>query len=137
MTWMPPWSHSYRATAGRSTNAPARRDQPKRRPAGRARQRQTPRPSYVRLLYTAGTVLAATWLPGVLGAAPGLESLGWWGRESGYLGLSWLVPAFLIGIAADRAVRRASRRWHTAAGWLACLGSASLLLVGAAQIIGG
>jgi hypothetical protein len=88
------------------------------------------------LLFTAGVVLAATWLPGILGAVPGLGELGWWGRESGYLGLSWLIPAFLIGIAADRATRHAGFAWHRATGLLAWFAAAIVLLVGAAQIIG-
>jgi hypothetical protein len=91
----------------------------------------------VRLLVTAGVVLAATWIPGMLGDLPGMGRLGWWGTESGYLGLSWLVPAFLIGIAADRAARRAGLPWPRAAGWLAWLVSTIVLLLGAAQIIGG
>jgi hypothetical protein len=73
----------------------------------------------------------------VLGYLPGLEALGAWGRESGYLGLSWLVPASLIGIAADRITRHGGVPRHTAAGWLAGIASATVLLVGAAQIIGG
>ena len=120
-----------------STPAPERRAQPRRHTAAGKRRRKAPTPSYVRLLCTAGVVLAITWIPGLLGYAPWLGSLGWWGRESGYLGLSWLIPAFLIGIAADRATRRAGLAWHSAAGLLAWLVSAGVLLVGAAQIIGG
>ena len=73
----------------------------------------------------------------MLGNGPGFEGLGWWGSESGYLGLSWAIPACLIGVAADRALQRANLPWHTAAGWLAGTASATVLLLGAAQIIGG
>jgi hypothetical protein len=91
----------------------------------------------VRLLYTAAFLLAVTWFPGILGGVPGLEALGWWGQTSGYLGLSWAVPAILIGMAAERAVRRTGLPGYTAAGVLVGLASAFALLLGAAAIIGG
>jgi hypothetical protein len=90
------------------------------------------------LLRTAAFLLAATWVPGILGSLPGLEGLGWWGQTSGYLGLSWAVPAFVIGMAAERAVRRTGLAGHTAAaGGLVGIASAFVLLLGAAQVIGG
>jgi hypothetical protein len=130
-------THSYRARERSSYAAPDRTRHQERRRIQHPRQRKAARPSYIRLLKTTGIILAATWLPGVVGDSIGPASLGWWGRESGYLGLSWLLPALLIGIAADRAVRRAGLAWHTSAGWLAGIASASVLLLGAAQIIGG
>jgi hypothetical protein len=130
-------TRSHSASAGDSIRTTERRAQPGRPPAVRPRPRPASTPSHVRLLRTAGCVLAATWLPGLLGEVPGLEALGWWGSESGYLGLSWLIPAFLIGIAAERATRHADLPVHTAIGWLAGIASATILLLGAAQIIGG
>jgi hypothetical protein len=132
-----PTVHSSRATPRYSTGALERRPRPERPPSSRPRQKRSPKPSYVRLLYTAAFLLAATWLPGILGGVPGLAGLGWWGQTSGYLGLSWAAPAILIGLAAGRAVRRVGLPGYTAAGGLVGLASAFALLLGAAQIIGG
>jgi hypothetical protein len=130
-------SHPYRAGARSSYTASSHGRHHKRRQIEHPRQRKTRRPSYIRLLTTTGIILVATWLPGLVGESIGPAILGWWGRESGYLGLSWLLPAFLIGIATDRAVRHAGLAWHTSAGWLAGISTAITLLLGAAQTIGG
>ena len=129
-------SHAYRAGTRSSYAGPGRGRQQERHRIQHARQRKARTPSYVRLLKTAAIILAVTWLPGIVGDSIGPGSLGWWGRESGYLGLSWLLPALLIGIAADRSLRRAGSAWHTPAGWLAGVTAAIVLLLGAAQIIG-
>jgi hypothetical protein len=89
------------------------------------------------LLYTAGFLLAATWLPGILGSVPGLADLGWWGQTSGYLGLSWAAPAILVGIAAGRGLRRTGLPGYTTVGGFVGLASALVLLLGASQTIGG
>jgi hypothetical protein len=130
-------SHSYRAGAGSYYTAPSHARHHKRRQIEHPRQRKTRRPSHVGLLTTTGIILVATWLPGLVGESIEPAILGWWGRESGYLGLSWLLPACLIGIATDRAVGHAELAWHTSAGWLAGISTTITLLLGAAQIIGG
>ncbi len=81
-------------------------------------------------------LLAATWLPGVLGAALQLSSLRAWGVASGYLGLSWALPGLVVGLTVDRSAKARRVRAHRAVGILAAAASIALLLVGAAKLIG-
>jgi hypothetical protein len=91
------------------------------------------------MLRTAGLLVALTWLPGLVGDALGLGALSSWGTTSGYVGLSWLVPACFVAFATGRAVRRLGLglHWQTVTGLLAGLAAGVVLLVGAAQVIGG
>jgi hypothetical protein len=105
--------------------------------SARARRRGRSWPACIRLLRAAAVVVCFTWLPGVVGSALGLGALTWWGTRSGYLGLSWLVPGALVGLAAARAARSHGLPGSEAAGWLTGACAAALFLVGAAQIVGG
>src|SRR5579863_5371483 len=89
---------------GHPAPEPSRRDGRPRsgasRPARhRARRRARTRAGSIRLLILALTIVALTWLPGSVGSSIGLPALGAWGVLSGYIGLSWEVPALLLGLA--------------------------------------
>lgn len=81
-------------------------------------------------------LLAATWLPGLLGAAVHVPSLAAWGVASGYLGLSWALPGLIVGLTVGRFARAHRVRAHRAIGGLAAGASIALLLLGAAGMIG-
>src|ERR1700686_4160443 len=57
-------------------------------------------------------LLAATWVPGLLGAALGVSLLRSWGALGGYTGLSWAIPAFVVGLMVDRSTRERGIRGH-------------------------
>ena len=81
-------------------------------------------------------LLAATWIPGVLGVTLHLSSLRAWGVTSGYLGLSWALPGVLVGLTVDRSAEAWGLRAHRVVGVVAAVASIALLLVGAARLIG-
>jgi hypothetical protein len=82
-------------------------------------------------------LLAATWVPGLLGLALGASVLKSWGALGGYTGLSWAVPAFVIGLIVDRSTRAQGIRGHRLLGVAAAAAAAGILLYSAAAIIGG
>jgi len=81
-------------------------------------------------------VVALTWLPGAAGAALGSSPLRSWAVAGGYAGLSWAVPAFLVGLAATRGARDRRLPLYRLQGLIAGVAAAILLLVGAALVIG-
>ena len=81
-------------------------------------------------------LLAATWIPGVLGATFHLSALRTWGSTSGYLGLSWALPGLVVGLTVDRSARARGLWAHRVVGVVAAAASMVLLLVGAASLIG-
>ena len=81
-------------------------------------------------------LLAATWIPGVLGVTLHLSSLRALGVTSGYLGLSWALPGLLVGLTVDRSAEAWGLRAHRVVGVVAAVASIALLLVGAARLIG-
>lgn len=99
-------------------------------------QARHPRRSHTRLLETALFVVVATWLPGWLGDSFGIPVFRWCGVISGYTGASWLLPGYLIGLAATRIARR--RRLPLGGGLGVIVGTtaAILLLIGAGSAIG-
>jgi hypothetical protein len=94
------------------------------------------RPSTPRLRRFASLVVAATWLPGVVGRILHLAPLHLWGVASGYTGVSWAVPALLLGIATRRWARDRGARWPHVAALAAGVATGVMLLVGAAALIG-
>jgi hypothetical protein len=94
------------------------------------------RPSTTRLLRFASLVVAATWLPGVVGRILHLAPLKLWGVASGYAGVSWAVPALLLGIATRRWARDRRARWTNVAALAAGVAAGVMLLVGAAALVG-
>jgi hypothetical protein len=89
-----------------------------------------------RLLRSFVLILAITWLPACVGSVLGLSLLSSWAVASGYAGLSWALPAFLLGLAATRAARDRRLPLYHVQGVIAGVVPAMLLLVGAARIIG-
>ena len=81
-------------------------------------------------------LLAATWIPGVLGATFDVSSLRTWGSASGYLGLSWALPSLVVGLMVDRSARARGFRAHRVVGVVAAAASIALLLVAAAKLMG-
>ena len=81
-------------------------------------------------------LLAATWIPGVLGATFHFSPLRTWGSASGYLGLSWALPGLVVGLAVDRSARARGLGAHRVVGVVAAAASIALLLVAAAKLIG-
>jgi hypothetical protein len=94
------------------------------------------RRSTTRLLRFASLVVAATWLPGVVGRILHLTSLHLWGVASGYTGVSWAVPALLLGIATRRWAQDRGVRWPDLAAVAAGVATGVMLLVGAAALTG-
>jgi hypothetical protein len=82
-------------------------------------------------------LLAATWVPGLLGAALGVSALRSWGALGGYTGLSWALPALVVGLMVDRSTREQGIRGHRLLGVAAAAAAAGFLLYAAAAIIGG
>jgi hypothetical protein len=72
----------------------------------------------------------------MIGEALGVSALSGWAIACGYLGVSWMLPAVLIGIAADRAARERGARRHRAQGITTGIGVGILLLIGAATLVG-
>ncbi|HZT92487.1 MAG TPA: hypothetical protein VFA05_10655 [Gaiellaceae bacterium] len=84
----------------------------------------------------AAALLLCVWIPALLGKL-GLSPFHAWAVLCGYVGLSWLLPGFLL--------RAASRAWllsrnapaAAAGGWLAGGIGAGALLLASASLIGG
>jgi hypothetical protein len=106
------------------------------RPAARRGRSPRSQRSAARLLRSSLLVVAITWLPAGVGSALGFSLLRSWAVASGYAGLSWALPGFLLGFAATRAARDRRLPLYRVQGVIAGVGSAMLLLVGAARIIG-
>jgi hypothetical protein len=81
-------------------------------------------------------IVALTWVPGSLGGAIGLPLLSSWGVVSGYAGLSWELPAVLVGLVAAAAWRDRGLRLHRLVGVVVGVTAALVLLVFAAQFVG-
>jgi hypothetical protein len=81
-------------------------------------------------------IVAATWLPGLIGNAFSLSPAAWWGVASGYLGLSWLVPGLLVGQTVKRMSSTRSPRRARIYGIAAALLAVPLFLLGAAAVNG-
>ena len=124
---LPPAARSATETRARTE---AREASPRRRRGVRHRG------SHVRLLRTALAVVLVTWLPGAIGGALHVSPLKSWGVASGYAGLSWAFPAFLIGLAVARTARDRGLPWQGAQGAAAGVVSAIVLVTGAASIVG-
>jgi hypothetical protein len=82
------------------------------------------------------TLIAATWLPGVLGTAFHLSFLRSLGVVSGYAGLSWALPGLVVGFMVDKSTRAQGIRAHRPLGVATAVVAAGLLLFGAATTIG-
>lgn len=94
------------------------------------------RSSTTRLLRSASLVVTATWLPGMVGRILHLAPLKLWGAASGYTGVSWAVPALLLGIATRRWAQHRGARWPHVAALTAGVATGVTLLVGAAALVG-
>jgi hypothetical protein len=81
-------------------------------------------------------VIALTWLPAGGGSALGVSLLRSWAMASSYAGLSWALPAFLVGLAATRGARDRRLPLYHVQGMIAGTAAALFLLFGAARIIG-
>jgi len=81
-------------------------------------------------------IVVLTWLPGSVGRAIGLPLLSSWGVVSGYAGLSWELPALLVGLVAAGAWRDRGLRLHRLVGVVVGVTAAVVLLVFAAQLVG-
>jgi len=81
-------------------------------------------------------LLSVSWLPGLLGAAFGASSLRSWGALGGYTGMSWAIPALVVGLIVDRSIRERGLRGHRLLGIAAAGVAAVVLLLAAASIIG-
>ncbi len=80
-------------------------------------------------------LLAATWIPGLLGAAVGASALRSWSVVSVYLGLSRALPGLLAGLIVLRAARGRASRLRRLAGLAAGCASAARSLLKAVAII--
>jgi hypothetical protein len=101
-----------------------------------ARRRERARMGRARLLGLAMAIVVLTWLPGSVGGAIGLPLLGAWGVVSGYAGLSWALPALLVGLVAADAWRDRGLRLHRLVGVVVGVTAALVFLVFAAQLVG-
>jgi hypothetical protein len=72
----------------------------------------------------------------MLGAALDLPTLRTVGVASGYTGLSWALPGLVVGLLVDRSAHARGVRLHRPLGFVAGCGSAAVLLVAAAAVIG-
>jgi hypothetical protein len=109
------------------------RPSPQARSAHRSlRERQLQRRQRTLVL----ALLAATWIPGLLGPALHLAPLTAWGVAAGYLGLSWALPGLIVGFAVARSAKAHGVRAHRMLGGLAAVASIAVLLIGAAGLIG-
>ena len=119
------------AVEGGASFARPRRRRP---PSGAARPRHVPRNR--RLLRAAAIVLTVTWLPGIAGNALSISWLTAPAKACGYVGLSWVLPAYFIGLAMYETARRRGSNRDRLVGIVAWAGSALILLIGAAALIG-
>lgn len=101
-----------------------------------ARRRARARAGRVRLLVLALAIVILTWLPGSVGSSIGLPFLGAWGVFSGYTGLSWVLPALLLGLAAASAWRDRGLPLHRSVGVAVGVSAAFVCLIFAAQLVG-
>jgi hypothetical protein len=81
-------------------------------------------------------IVVLTWLPGSVGRAIGLPLLSSWGVVSGYSGLSWELPALLLGLVAAGAWRDRGLGLPRVVGVVVGVTAALVLLVFAAQLVG-
>jgi hypothetical protein len=77
-------------------------------------------------------LLCSTWIPGIAGSALGSQALQSFGAFTGYAGLSWALPALLVGTYARLSSTRAPRLTGAVVGSTA----AAVLLTGSATLIG-
>jgi hypothetical protein len=129
MNASPQSHHRHRERLRRDGDAPAEFS-----PTGRRRERA--RMGRVRLLGLALAIVVLTWLPGSVGGAIGFPLLGDWGVVSGYTGLSWVLPALLVGLVAAGAWRDRGLRLHRFVGVVVGVTAALVFLVFAAQLVG-
>jgi hypothetical protein len=120
--------------SSRSSSANQPREATASRKVSRSRGRSPRR--YRRLRRLALALVVATWVPGMIGGALGISALRWWAIACGYLGVSWMLPALLLGVAADRAARERGLRRHRAQGVTTGIVVGILLLIGAGALIG-
>ena len=106
-------------------------------PYREARPRARARAGKARLFVLAAAIVVLTWLPGSLGNSIGLPFLHGWGVFSGYVGLSWVIPALLVGLAAMGAWRDRGLPLHRIIGVVVGVSAALAFLLVAAQIVGG
>lgn len=130
-------SSQPRWTATRSAASPPRTRAARRRidPAERARRRKSARLRR-QLSAVAFAALLTTWGPGLVGALGGGAAFRWWGALAGYLGLSWALPAVVIGVIVNETAKMRGRRGHRARGIIAGLIVGAALLTLAAALIG-
>ncbi len=102
-----------------------------------ARRQAQARAGRVRLLVLALAIVVLTWLPGSVGSSIGLPFLGAWGVFSGYTGLSWVLPALLLGLSASGAWRDHGLPLHRPVGVAVGVSAAFGFLILAAQLVGG
>ena len=95
------------------------------------------RTSRSRLLRSALAIVVLTWVPAALGVALHLSLFRAWGVASGYAGLSWALPASLVGLAAAREARDGGLPGQRALGVVAGVAAAIVLVIGAASVAGG
>jgi hypothetical protein len=81
-------------------------------------------------------LIAVTWIPGLAGTVHGLSPLRVWGVVCGYTGLSWALPGLLIYFLVDRLAKANRVTLHRPAAITAALLVGSVLLLGAATLIG-
>jgi hypothetical protein len=82
------------------------------------------------------SIVVLTWLPGSVGSSIGLPFLDTWGVFSGYTGLSWVLPATLLGLAAASDWRDRGLPLHRLAGAVVGVSAAIAFLITAAQLVG-
>src|SRR5579862_7366329 len=133
-----PWQPASEAVkvlaAAASGRATARESEEAR---GRNSGRPRPRPSSSeRLLRGAALLVAATWIPGILGAAAQVTPLEYWSVTGGYIGASWAMPGAMIGLATQRWARRQAKAGPLVWGWAVGASTAGVLLIGAATCFG-
>jgi hypothetical protein len=102
-----------------------------------ARPRARARAGRARLFVLAAAIVVLTWLPGYLGSSIGPRFLHGWGVFAGYIGLSWVIPALLVGLAAAGGWRDRGFPLHRLVGIVVGVSAGLAFLLAAAQIVGG
>ncbi len=82
-------------------------------------------------------IVALTWIPGSVGSSIGLPLLTTWGVLSGYTGLSWALPALLIGLVAATAWHDQDLPLHRVVGIVVGVSASIVFLLAAVQLVGG
>ena len=136
----PVMQSATRSRPGTSDYAlPRRQSEPGGAAAARtpgSRRRVRKRTSRSRLLRSALAIVVLTWVPAALGVALHLSLFRAWGVASGYAGLSWALPASLVGLAAAREARDGGLPGQRALGVVAGVAAAIVLVIGAASVAG-